>query len=132
MLCKTICRFLLLLHLTNHAQGYQTQKAGWLGLLHMLLMLATHKESQTRVDGLLWCRKRPRGGLNSHCYVISSQIGLVSLWIVGGLSIVISEALSASQNQPLLCAGLSSNPVVVQPTGYFICPSQTNWFFLAY
>lgn len=101
-------------------------------LLHMLLMLPTHKEKQARMDGLLLCRQRPLGGLNSHCYVISSQMGLARLWIVGGLSTIISQELSVSQNQPLLRAGLSSNPDFVQPTSYFISSSQSNWFFLVH
>lgn len=42
-----------------------------------------------RVVGLLWCGQNPQGGLNSHCYVISSQPGLVGLWVVGGLSTII-------------------------------------------
>lgn len=60
------------------------------------------------MDGLLlWCGQNPPGVLNSHCYVISSQHGLVRLWVVGGLSMVISQALSVSQNQCLLCAALA-------------------------
>lgn len=64
------------------------------------------------IDGLLWwCRQNPRGALNSHCYVISSEHGLVRLWVVVGLSMVISQALSVAQNQQLLCAA----PVVGMP-----------------
>lgn len=102
-------------------------------LLHMLPMLPTQRKGkQARMGGLLWCRQRPLGGLNSQCYVISPQMGLVRLWAVGGLSTIISQALSVPHNQPLLRAGLSSNPVFVQPSGYFISLSQTNWFFLVH
>lgn len=40
--------------------------------------------------------------LNSHCYVICSEHGLVRLWVVGGLSMVISRALCVSQSPWLL------------------------------
>lgn len=93
--------------------------AGLPGACSWLLVPPTRKEKQARMDGLLRCRQRPLGGLNSHCYVIPSHMGLVGLWIVGGLSTVISQALSVSQNQPLLRAGLSSNP----------CRSTTNRLF---
>lgn len=46
-----------------------------------------------RVVGLLWCGQNPQGGLNSHCYVISSQPGLVGLWVVGGLSTIIWQSI---------------------------------------
>lgn len=59
------------------------------------------------MDGLLWCEQNSPGVLNSHCYVISSLCGLVKLWVVGGLSAVISQALSVFQNQWLMCAGLT-------------------------
>lgn len=60
-----------------------------------------------RIGRLLWCGLNPPGVLNSHCYVISCQCGLVRLWVVGGLGTVISQTLSVSQNQWLLCAGLT-------------------------
>lgn len=53
------------------------------------------------------CQQNPAGVLNAHCYVISTRHGLVKLWAVGGLRMLISQALSASQKQRLLWAGFT-------------------------
>lgn len=53
------------------------------------------------------CQQNPAGVLNAHCYVISTRHGLVKLWAVGGLRMLISQALSASQKHRLLWAGFT-------------------------
>lgn len=84
-----------------------------------------------RVVGLLWCGQNPQGGLNSHCYVISSQPGLVGLWVVGGLSAIIWQSIicpwesaaavpqdSASLHPPTpncLVLLLSTPPLLIRP-----------------
>ena len=101
----------------NHARDYQVhsgrrEDGGDLGALS-----AAHHRRAPAVDSAVMMRREwgwmyccggagqsPPGALSSHCYVISSLPGLVWLWVVSGLSILISQALSASRNQRWLCA----------------------------
>lgn len=107
----------------NHTLDYQVPKvrredgAARLSVccfwsIYSCTRLWTCDTERISIDGLLlWCGQNPLGVLNSHCYVISSQHGLVRLWVVVGLSMVISQALSVSQNQWLLCLPLQNQPI---------------------